>query len=262
MQRHKRWILPLSVTLAAIATSIGAQWLGLHIILLLRWLQWPIVCAALGIYLAHTRGRWLPFISGVVIWLIVLVVCYTPLSGVLMKQIVRDDALQPSDAVVVLASDIFADGTPVPQSKQRLNHAYDILRQGYAPLLVVTKYAPPKPSYLPAVRRQLTERGIQCRAIETAAIRYTTDEAREVAVLARLQGWRRAILVSDASHMRRAKVLFEAAGVRVLCSPCESGSYNWKILDTPHQRLAAFRDWIYETHWLHIHNLSRLAFSV
>ena len=76
----------------------------------------------------------------------------------------------------------------------------------------------------------------------------THDEALAVARLVRRRGWRRVILVSDPVHLRRAGAVFAHAGVRVCCSPGASTGYNVRGLETPGDRLTAFRDWLRE--WL------------
>jgi uncharacterized SAM-binding protein YcdF (DUF218 family) len=86
--------------------------------------------------------------------------------------------------------------------------------------------------------------------VEEAAgfVTSTHDEAVAVARLARQRGWERVILVTDATHMRRAAANFEKAGLHVLCSPCAPRDYQLPAPATPGQRRRAFRDWLYETY--------------
>jgi len=49
----------------------------------------------------------------------------------------------------------------------------------------------------------------------------TRDEAVRVAALMKEKGWQRVILVTSAYHMRRAQATFQAAGVPVVCVPCD-----------------------------------------
>ena len=83
---------------------------------------------------------------------------------------------------------------------------------------------------------------------EFGPVGTTHDEAVAVARLARERGWKRAILVSDPSHLRRAAALFRKAGLAVLCTPSQPPEYAYPEPRTPEERTAAFRDWLYETY--------------
>jgi uncharacterized SAM-binding protein YcdF (DUF218 family) len=74
----------------------------------------------------------------------------------------------------------------------------------------------------------------------------THDEALAVAKLVHQRGWDRIILVTDSWHMRRAAAVFQKAGVKVICSPCQERLYDLEKLEDPQDRLEAFRDWLHE----------------
>jgi uncharacterized SAM-binding protein YcdF (DUF218 family) len=206
-----------------------------------------LVCAVACGVLARTRFHAAGWTGTIFVAGATIAIGYTPLMSVLLRQIVVQDELGPADAVVVLSADIYPDGTPSLQSQRRLRQAYYVLRQGYARRLVVTLLFPPKPSAVPFVRRHLRRQQLNCPVDEVGPIWNTHDEALRTAELARRRGWRRVILVSDASHMRRARALFARAGLPALCSPCRSPYYD---IDTPAdagERYAAFHDWWSET---------------
>ncbi len=137
----------------------------------------------------------------------------------MLQPLTRRDTLQPSEAIVVLSSGITLRGEPTEGARRRLQHAYSLLRLRLAPRLVVTHLPPPLPSYVPTVRRDLRRMHIATELEEVGPIHDTHDEALAVAQRAREQGWNRIVLVSDGTHLRRAKALFEKCGLQVLCSP-------------------------------------------
>jgi uncharacterized SAM-binding protein YcdF (DUF218 family) len=79
----------------------------------------------------------------------------------------------------------------------------------------------------------------------------THDEAVRCAQLATEQGWKHIALATSASHMRRAKAVFEKQGLQVLAAPCDYLSEQMRqrkapFLSTPD--LSAYR---YFDGWMH-----------
>jgi uncharacterized SAM-binding protein YcdF (DUF218 family) len=68
-----------------------------------------------------------------------------------------------------------------------------------------------------------------------------------VAALARREGWRRVIVVTDPFHSRRAAGALRREGLKVRSVPCGHGEYRSERLDSPDDRIEAFRDWLHET---------------
>jgi uncharacterized SAM-binding protein YcdF (DUF218 family) len=114
--------------------------------------------------------------------------------------------------------------------------------------MLLTRLPPPKPSALGAVRAQMARLRLEYPVEEVeGVVRNTRDEALGVSRLARERGWREVILVSDASHLRRAGAVFEKAGLRALCTPCPERNYDLTTLNDPGERLHAFQQWLWET---------------
>ena len=227
---------------------LGARELGLRAIPGGANSHLPLLSGLVGSLLALSRARGLLWIAGAAECLGLLVISYTPLAPALLRSWVRSDPLQPSDAVVSLSSKVYPDGTLDERAQLRVLHAYELLAASAAPRLVLTRIAPPYPSSLPMVRRQMRQLGLRCPIDEVGPTLNTHDEALAVARLVRRRGWRRVILVSDPVHLRRAGAVFAHAGVRVCCSPGASTGYNVRGLETPGDRLTAFREWLRE--WL------------
>jgi uncharacterized SAM-binding protein YcdF (DUF218 family) len=205
------------------------------------------LAALVGALLGLTRARVVMWWFGGVVAATLLLVGYTPWIDGAFRSLLREDPLQPTEAVVVLSSDIFRDGGIPAAAQSRLLRGFEVIRQGYGRRLVVTHLPPPKPSYVPAIREQMQRLGLQFPIEETPEPVWDThDEAVAVSRLARERGWSRVILVSDPSHLRRAAAAFEKAGVGVLCAPGAARNYNPRRLQGPQARVEAFRDWLYE----------------
>lgn len=205
-----------------------------------------ILPALLGLIIGLSRARiFLRIVAGILLTA-ALVVGYTPLINPLIRGLSRTDPLQPCPAIVILSSNTYKDGVLSAHANDRAMHAYMLLRKGYAHELVMDDGTVRYPSQIPGVKQQMEMLGLQY-PIETAGPAANThDEALVVARLARRNGWKQLILVTQSWHMRRAAAVFEKAGVSVLCSPSEESEYDLSRLDTPDGRLRAFRDWLHE----------------
>ncbi len=199
-----------------------------------------------GALLAMTRGRSVLWVGGGLVVAGLAMIGYTPLVATLMPPLLRADPPAPAPAVVVLASTLQQDGELSSPAQDRLIHGYELLGQGYARRLVLTRLRPPKPSYVPTVRRQMQALRLDYPIDEVGPVGNTHDEAVAVARLARERGWSRVLLVTHPWHMRRAAGVFEKAGLAVIGSPCVEGRYDLSHLDSFYSRLAAFRDWAHE----------------
>jgi uncharacterized SAM-binding protein YcdF (DUF218 family) len=205
-----------------------------------------LVPAVLGAILLNTRARAILWLIAAFLLTLLFVVGCTPLVRRLMPTLEIRDRLQPAQAVVVLSASTERDGSLGGRAQERVLHAFELLRQDYAPRLVLTNATVPFGSQVPTVLRQMQVLGMNYPVDQTGPVADTHDEALEVARLARRYRWSRLILVTQPWHMRRAAATFAGAGLHVQCSPCVEGDYDLHSLDTPAGRLRAFRDWLHE----------------
>lgn len=199
-----------------------------------------------GALIAHTRARVLFGAASGFVCLALLFVMYSPLSGMLIHHLVRADALQPCEGVVVLHAEVNGAGELSDRARERLFHCFGLLRQDYAKEIVVTQRSAPEKSPVPAIETLMHQLRFDYPVHQVGPIENTRDEAVAAAALAKERGWKRVILISHPAHMRRAAATFEKAGLPVLCSPCPEGRYDLQQLRQPEDRLAAFRDWLHE----------------
>jgi uncharacterized SAM-binding protein YcdF (DUF218 family) len=130
------------------------------------------------------------------------------------------DQAARSDAIGVLGAAEY-DGRPSPVFRARLDHARDLYNRGIAPIIITLGGTAGDEYSEGAVGREyLMSLGIPESAIiaETES-RNTEESARRIAVIARANGFRRLVVVSDGTHLFRIHEICAADGLDVLTSP-------------------------------------------
>jgi uncharacterized SAM-binding protein YcdF (DUF218 family) len=153
-----------------------------------------------------------------------LVTAFTPLANVASRALEARERLEPADAIVVLATAVFPDGTLTDSSLRRALHGVLLHRRNLAPLLVLTGIVLPEGGADEAAARARLARtlGVPAEAVVTVSgVQTTREEARRATAVLRPRGVRRVLLVSDAQHLIRARALFARAGFEVLPAPVD-----------------------------------------
>jgi uncharacterized SAM-binding protein YcdF (DUF218 family) len=123
--------------------------------------------------------------------------------------------LHSADAIVVFGAAEYA-GHPSPVLRARLDHAFDLFRQGIAPVVITTGGAAADPSFSEGGvgHDYLKHRGIPERNLiaETQGS-DTAQSAMRVAVIMRANGLHSCVAVSDAYHVFRIKRLLQHQGI-------------------------------------------------
>ncbi len=131
-----------------------------------------------------------------------------------------EDQAAPSDAICVFGAAEY-DGRPSPVYRARLDQALELYHRGIAPL-IITLGGPGGDQYTEGAvgRDYLISRGVPEQDIiaETQS-RDTEESARRVAVIARANGFKRLVIVSDGTHLFRIHALCAAYGLDILTSP-------------------------------------------
>jgi uncharacterized SAM-binding protein YcdF (DUF218 family) len=159
------------------------------------------------------------------------------------------DEAAPSDAIGVFGAAEY-DGHPSPVFRARLDHAHALYDRGIAPLIVTLGGDGGDDHSEGAVGREyLMGAGIPESAIiaETQS-RSTSESARRIAVIARTNGLRRLVIVSDGTHLFRIHAICAADGLNVLTSPRPRAAAE--VADAP--------DWDAMTHEIITYTLWRL----
>lgn len=155
---------------------------------------------------------------------IIIVAVYTPVTEWLAWPLYDPPRhLHPVDAIVILEA-WAADGGELNESGlKRAFRGAELYRERIAPVIVISgaRARLERPgSALEPMARALNQSGVPQEAIlieDSSA--NTRDSAVHVSALAAKHHWTRIALVTDASHMRRASLAFERAGLRVSKAP-------------------------------------------
>ncbi len=161
------------------------------------------------------------------------------------------DEAAPADAICVFGAAEY-DGRPAPVFRARLDHALDLYRRGIAPF-IITLGGPGGDQYSEGSvgLSYLAGKGVPEQSIIAETQSTDTEEsARRVAVIARANGFRRLVIVSDGTHLFRIHAICAAEGLDVLTSPRSSAPAADSALRA--QRLA--HEILSYTLWrLHLH---------
>jgi uncharacterized SAM-binding protein YcdF (DUF218 family) len=146
------------------------------------------------------------------------------------KQSVRDEAKR-ADMIIVMGAAEYR-GKPSPVLRARLDHAVELYRTRYAPLILTTGGAGGDPKFTEAEvgRSYLIDRGIPPEQIVVENQGETTAQSLAAAfeIMQRME-LRSCIVVSDGYHIFRAKKYLQAEGLTVFGSPRISGPQpEWK----------------------------------
>jgi uncharacterized SAM-binding protein YcdF (DUF218 family) len=160
----------------------------------------------------HARSRWLLWVEALAL---LALAAFFVVTGI---RIAHQGALQElhrADAIVVFGAAEYA-GRPSPVLRARLDHAFDLFRQGIAPVVITTGGAASDPRFSEGGvgRDYLKHRGIPERNLiaETQGS-DTAQSAVRVAVIMRANGLHSCVAVSDSYHVFRIKRLLEHEGL-------------------------------------------------
>jgi uncharacterized SAM-binding protein YcdF (DUF218 family)/glycosyltransferase involved in cell wall biosynthesis len=176
----------------------------------------------------YRRGRGRVAMTAAVITLLFLVMFYTSLPWIVAAPLRLNASPQRSDAIVVFAGGVGESGQAGGGYQERVKHAVDLYRQGYAPKMILES------GYVFAFREAEIMRdlalslGVPASAImiETHGVN-TNDQVARVHDMLRQFGWRKILLVSSPYHMRRALSVWrkQAPEVAVVPAPVPESQF-------------------------------------
>lgn len=162
---------------------------------------------------------------GILTVLLFFLTALTPVSNIAGRAVAVAPSVEPTGAIVVLAAGILNGGDLVDESLRRAIKGIELYKKGFAPLIVLSGKArsnQPIPTEA-EVRAQLAEvTGIPREAIlkeETA--NTTREESILISALLKERNVNRILLVTESLHMRRARMVFERAGLQVMPAPAD-----------------------------------------
>ena len=193
-------------------------------------------------------------LRGLILLLLVLVVGALGWCRWVYRQIESyacQDQAAPADAIGVLGAAEY-DGRPSPVYRARLDHALELYHRGTAPLIITLGGNGGDQFTEGSVGEDyLIGKGVpEADIIAETESRNTEESARRIAVIARVNGLHRLVVVSDDTHMFRIHAICAADGLTVLTSPRSRPAAEDRTLET--ERIA--HEILSYTLWrLHLH---------
>jgi len=168
-------------------------------------------------------GRALRIGARLLLLVVVLGTAYVTITFVQVWRAMDADSHDPAEAIVVLGAAQY-DGTPSPRLRARLDHAFDLHRQGVAPVVVVTGGKQPGDRFTEAAAsyRHLRDLGLADEDIlrEEQGLN-TWQQLAAVARLLRSRGLEDVVLVSDDYHAYRVDRIADELGLEAQVSPVD-----------------------------------------
>lgn len=136
-----------------------------------------------------------------------------------------------ADGIIVLGAAVWV-GQPSPVFRERINHAIDLYRNGYATIIIFTGGTSDDNQLAEAevAKQYAIEHGIPSNDILMETVSRTTEQnlyyAKQLATKYNLAT---VIIVSDPLHMKRAMLIAEDMGLEAYSSPTPTTRYkSWR----------------------------------
>jgi uncharacterized SAM-binding protein YcdF (DUF218 family) len=153
--------------------------------------------------------------------LIVALFLFFAFTGAHIASAAGETPSRKADVIVVFGAAEYA-GRPSPVFRARLDHGYELYKQGMAPMVITTGGSARDPEFSEGGvgKEYLLRLGVPEQAVisETQGS-DTAQSASRVANIMRTNGMRSCIAVSDAYHVFRIRALLEHEGVQVEVAP-------------------------------------------
>lgn len=157
----------------------------------------------------------------ILLFLVVLVIAYVASVYVRVVRQSGKDETQKADVIVVFGAAEYV-GKPSPVFKARLDHAAELYRKGFAPVIIATggPGADPRFSEGEVGRDYLKSVGIpDDHLIAETQSPDTAESARRVSTIMRANHMNTCLAVSDGYHIFRIKSMLSREGVTVYGAP-------------------------------------------
>jgi len=190
-----------------------------------------LLIGATGLMLLYSR-RWRIGIINLIVSLALWALSIVPVTNWLMQGLESEFSFpaNPSGDVIILLGggaingvpDINGQAAPTYTSLNRIVAAVRLYQRLQLPIIVSggRVYADNDVAEATVARRFLAELGVpEDRIIEEDRARDTAQNARLAAAICRQHGFSRPIVLTAAYHLKRARLAFDAAGMKVTAFP-------------------------------------------
>jgi len=201
----------------------------------------PILAALVMFRWKDRRAAWLSLSVGIFIW-----ICSMPILADRLLMKLEDDLKIPAvaggDVIILLGSgfsegamDMTGPGVPSPEMMSRIVTAVRLQKRTGLPLIISSGVSfTGKVTEADAAARIIEDLGVGREKIfKEAESKDTGDNAVKVRRICDANGFKKAILVTSASHMKRALMIFRMAGFDVVPFPAafstwEKNEIRWR----------------------------------
>lgn len=182
----------------------------------------PLMC--LGGYLGYRGHRvffLLPMLFTVAYFGLTV---YTPMVRPVHWRMTTTDEPIKADAVLVLSSSVTGDGRLSPRGLERLLGGIKLVKEGWAPRLVITRLPPDiaEPDNDIKELFRLTDFGAE--VVEFGPVWTTDDELAGIKQMMKARGWATVLVVTSPYHSVRVRALLQQCGINgaVIVAPDRS----------------------------------------
>jgi uncharacterized SAM-binding protein YcdF (DUF218 family) len=175
-----------------------------------------------------------------IIFLLVLIIAFTPVTGYLLKPLLITEEIRNADAIVVLGGGVDRGRYLTLQSSHRLVRGVQLYHEGMAPKIVFSGGIAPKAGVAEGAVLAQEARRLNIppeNIIIENKSRRTHEQAVEIKKIAASRRWKSLLLVTSCTHMKRAVHAFEQSGFKVYPAPADPLE---KYAQEPLARLALF----------------------
>ena len=163
---------------------------------------------------------------GVVVVAVFCVIVFTPIANEASRYFSVGSTVQPGGAIVVPSAGIWKGSMLDDESLRRTIRGIELFKSNVAPVIVFSgKESVEEPTMTEAELRTklaLTMGVPRDAIIKEETANTTRDESIRISALLTARGVHDILLVTESAHMRRAKYLFERAGMEVRPAPSDN----------------------------------------
>jgi len=163
---------------------------------------------------------------GVVVVAVFCVIVFSPICNQASRYFIVGSSVRPSGAIVVLSAGIWKGSMLDDESLRRTVRGIELFKSNVAPIIVFSgKESVEEPTMTEAELRTklaLTMGVPRDAIIKEETANTTRDESIRISALLTARGVHDILLVTESAHMRRAKYLFERAGMEVRPAPSDN----------------------------------------
>jgi uncharacterized SAM-binding protein YcdF (DUF218 family) len=185
-------------------------------------------------------------------WILALAVVFAAVGWVVwvdqqIRYFADRNEARPSDAIAVFGAAEY-DGRPSPVLRARLDHALSLYQEKLAPLVITLGGGDPADRHSEGGvgHDYLMGHGVPDAAIIAETESSNTEEsAKRLAVIARTNGLKRIVVVSDGTHLFRVHALCSALGLDVYTSPRPEarGLSRWDAFQRTAHEILSYTLW-------------------